>query len=330
MDKLRQMRALVTVAKLGSFSEAAKSLGVTPGMMSKQVKYLEDALDVRLLHRTTRGVSVTEAGERYIDRAIEILERVDDAESEVMSLSTSPRGMLRISCPPSFGTHVLTPVIAEFVASNPDVSVELGLQDDEPNVIAERLDLIFRLGSLRDSSLIAKQVGQASFALCAAPGFVAQHGAPKQVSDLPAFNCIVDGSIQADRQWDFVVNRKRVEQPVAGNFSSFSTEAVIEASAAGLGISYVPRYAIKDELEAGRLLELRLSATEPISLPIYALHGSREHIAAKIKLFLAFYSAASSDVRGIVETNLERRSHAGSARSPDSNGGPGVKDEIAT
>ena len=324
------MRALVTVAKLGSFSEAAKSLGVTPGMMSKQVKFLEDALDVRLLHRTTRGVSLTDAGERYVERAVEILARIDEADTEAAALTSGPRGLLRISSPPSFGTHVLTPVIAAFVAEFPDIRIQLGLQDDEPNVIADRLDILFRLGTLRDSSLIAKQFGQAGFVLCAAPAYVARAGAPRSLHDLNRFNCIVDGSVQTDAQWEFIVSRKRTTQQVAGNFSSFSTEAVIEASLAGLGISYVPRYAINDNLVDGSLVEIKIENSEPVSLPIFALYGSREHVAAKIKAFLSFYAQSSTSAHGIVQSHLERRAHSDSGRHGHSAHDTDVAEEIAT
>ena len=150
MDKLGHMRTLVTVAKLGSFSAAAKELGVTPGMVSKQVKQLEDGLDARLLNRTTRGVSLTDAGELYVARAIDILDRLEDAESSVAALSGRASGVLRISSPPSFGTNVLTAVIAGFAREFPEVRVELSLQDEEPDVVASRLDLMFRLGALRN------------------------------------------------------------------------------------------------------------------------------------------------------------------------------------
>ena len=121
------MRALVTVARLGSFSAAARELEVTPGMLSKQVKHLEQELDVRLLQRTTRGVSLTDAGELYVDKVVDILQRIEDTELAVTSLNAAPRGVLRVSCPPSFGTQVLTPIIAVFARDNPAMRIELGL-----------------------------------------------------------------------------------------------------------------------------------------------------------------------------------------------------------
>lgn len=315
MDKLGHMRALVTVAKLGSFSAAARELGVTPGMMSKQVKQLEDELDVRLLHRTTRGVSVTDAGELYLARAVDILSGIERMESDVVALAASPRGVLRISCPPSFGTHILTPVIAEFARQHGGLSVELGLQDDEPNVIASRLDLIFRLGKLRDSSLVARQVGEAPFVLCAAPGFVAAHGSPQSLTDLSRFNCIVDGSIQSESVWQFEHNGRLIDQAVSGNFSSLSTEAVIEAAVAGLGFSYVPRYAITDELASGEVFAVEVPGMTAITLPVYALYASREHVAAKVTDFLEFFRHHVDATSGMLplQNNVTRKAKASPA-----------------
>lgn len=302
MDKIGHMRALVTVAKLGSFSAAARELAVTPGMLSKQVKHLEQALDVRLLNRTTRGVSLTDAGEFYVEQVVDILQRIEDTESALAARNSGPRGVLRISCPPSFGRHVLTPVIATYARDNPALRIELGLQDDEPDVIASRLDLLFRLGVLRDSSLVSKQVGTAPFALCAAPSYLERSGRPIVLSELACFNCIVDGSIQPENRWEFVVGGVRVGQPVSGNFTSLSTEAVIEAAVEGLGIAYVPRYAVVDEFAAAEVVELPLEQVEPITLPIYALYSSRQHVAAKTRGFLDFFIAqvdAQSGTHGV-------------------------------
>ena len=289
MDKIGHMRALVTVAKLGSFSAAARELAVTPGMLSKQVKHLEQELDVRLLHRTTRGVSLTDAGELYVDQVVDILQRIEDTEMAVTALNAAPRGVLRMSCPPSFGTHVLTPVIAAFAHDNPAVRIELGLQDDEPDVIVSRLDLVFRLGVLKDSSLISKQVGSAPFVLCAAPSYIERSGRPVVLSELSRFNCITDASIQAHDRWEFIANGRIVSQAVGGNFSSLSTEAVIEVTAAGLGLTYVPRYAVVDELASGDIVELKLENIEAIALPVYALYNSRRHLAVKTTTFLQYF-----------------------------------------
>ena len=158
------------------------------------------------LHRTTRGVSLTDAGELYVDEAIRILQKVEDIEGSVSALSAGPRGVLRVSSPPSFGRTVLTPIISDFVHANPELRIELGFQDDEPNVVASRLDVIFRLGQLRDSSLVGKQVGTAPFIVCASPSYLAQAGCPENLAELSQHNCVVDGSMQRESDsWSFLL-----------------------------------------------------------------------------------------------------------------------------
>jgi DNA-binding transcriptional LysR family regulator len=283
------MRALVTVARLGSFSAAARELEVTPGMLSKQVKHLEEELDVRLLQRTTRGVSLTDAGELYVDQVVDILQRIEDTELAVTALNSAPRGVLRVSCPPSFGTQVLTPIIAAFARDNSGIRIELGLQDAEPDVVASRLDLIFRIGALKDSSLVSKQVGSAPYMLCAAPSFIETSGRPLTVRELANFNCILDESMDGYERWNFIAEGTLIAQPVNGNFASPSTAAVIEAAAAGLGIAYVPRYAVIDELARGDLAEITLEHSAAMSLPVTALFSSRQYMAAKTRIFLGYF-----------------------------------------
>jgi DNA-binding transcriptional LysR family regulator len=309
MDKLGHMRTLVTVAKLGSFSLAAKEFNVTPGMMSKQVKNLEDNLGVRLLNRTTRGVSLTHAGEIYTERAVGILQSIQDIESTVNELSTEAKGILRVSCPPSFGRTVFTPIISSFIKENPELRIELGLQNDEPNVVASRLDVIFRLGTLRDSTLVGKQVATAPFVVCASPRYTDLAGIPQRLNDLINHNCVVDGSMQEEADaWEFLDSKRAViTQSVSGNFFSYNTGAVVEAVIQGLGVAYVPRYAVIDELSTGQLVEINFSDYKPKLEPLYALYGSREHIAAKIRDFVSYFVTnvgAESGMLGVIVPSL--------------------------
>ena len=162
MDTITNMRSLVTVARYGSFSAAARELSLSTAMVSKHVKQLEERLDVRLLNRTTRGVSLTEPGALYCQYATDILDKVQECNDAVQTLNTKPRGALRISCPPSFGEHVLTHGLSQYIRENPEISVELGVQDDLPDMIGGRLDLSIRFGQLSDSSLVAKKIGELS------------------------------------------------------------------------------------------------------------------------------------------------------------------------
>ncbi|MGR8949959.1 MAG: LysR family transcriptional regulator [Gammaproteobacteria bacterium] len=289
MDTITNMRSLVTVARYGSFSAAARELSLSTAMVSKHVKQLEERLDVRLLNRTTRGVSLTEPGALYCQYATDILDKVQECTDAVQALNSKPRGALRISCPPSFGEHVLTHGLSQYIRENPEISVELGVQDDLPDMIGGRLDLSIRFGQLADSSLIAKKIGDASFVLCASPTYEPANKSPFELKDLSAANCLIDTSIH-DKHWDVRVGNKKKTVPVSGNFRSLSTEAVVQAAIDGLGIAYVPSYAAQEDIDRG-LLKLVESEFKVDSMPIYAVYLGRKHLPEKTRSFIRFLTA---------------------------------------
>ncbi len=287
MDTIGNMRSLVAVARAGSFSAAARELSLSTAMVSKHIKQLEEHLGVQLMRRSTRGVSLTDPGRVYCDHAMAILVQIEEAENAVSTMNANPIGSLRISCPPSFGTHVLTPMLSDYIQHNPAVNVELGLQDDEPDVVGARLDLIIRLGDLKDSSLIARKLGDARFALCGAPGLVRALRAPMGAEDLCSTNCLIDTAVQANNLWHFVQDDEPLVLRVDGNFRSPSTEAVIQAAVDGLGIAYVPRYAVRNDLERGDLAVIEASF-QAQSMPVYAMYLGRRHQSAKTRAFIDY------------------------------------------
>jgi len=287
MDTITNMRSFVAVARTGSFSAAARELSLSTAMVSKHVKNLENHLNVQLMQRSTRGVSLTDPGQVYRDYAIAILAHIEEAENAVSALNANPTGSLRISCPPSFGTHVLTPMLSEYIQHNPAVKVELGLQDDEPDVISARLDLIIRLGELKDSSLVAKKIGDARFVLCAAPGVA--RGLPHKIrpDDLQQANCLIDTSVQANNLWRFTDGGEPLVIRVDGNFRSPSTEAVIQAAIDGLGVAYVPCYAVRKDIARGDLAIVE-SSFDAQTMPVSAMYLGRRHQAAKTRAFISY------------------------------------------
>ena len=290
------MRSIVAVARHGSFSAAARELSVSPAVVSKHVAQLEDRLGARLMQRTTRGVSLTEPGRLYCERALDILALIEDTENAVTSLSNGTRGSLRISCPPAFGTHVLTPVLGAFIRQNADLKVDLSLQDEDPDVVAQRLDLAIRLGKLEDSSLIAKKIADAEFVLCASPRFAARQRT-YTLTDIQASNCLIDTSVQADNVWRFRREGAVIDIQVDGNFRSPSTEAVIQAALDGLGLAYVPYYAVKHDIEAGHL-ECIEGDFETTSMPIYAMYLGRKHASGKTRAFIDALTSHLPDIVG--------------------------------
>jgi len=289
MDTITNMRALLTVASFGSFSAAARELSLSTAMVSKHVKQLEEKLDVRLLHRTTRGVSLSEPGELYCQYAAEILDKVDECTNAVQALNSKPRGALRISCPPSFGEHVLTHGLSQYIRENPEISVELGVQDDLPDMIGGRLDLMIRFGQLSDSSFVAKKIGDASFVLCASPTYEPANKVPFELEDLSAANCLIDTSIH-DKHWEVRVGNKKKAVKVSGNFRSPSTDAVVQAAIDGLGIAHVPSYSAQDDIDRG-LLRVVDSEFNVDSMPIYAVYLGRKHLPEKTRSFIRFLTA---------------------------------------
>lgn len=286
MDTITNMRSLLTVARFGSFSAAARELSISTAMVSKHVKQLEERLDVRLLHRTTRGVSLTEPGDLYCEYATEILDKVEECTNAVQALNSKPRGALRISCPPSFGEHVLTHGLSQYIRENPEISVELGVQDDLPDMIGGRLDLIIRFGPLADSSFVAKKIGDASFVLCASPTYEFANKKPFKLVDLSNANCLVDTSIH-DKHWEVRVGSKNKKVKVSGNFRSPSTEAVVQAAIDGLGIAHVPSYAAQEDIDRG-LLRIIDSEFKVDSMPIFAVYLGRKHLPEKTRSFIRF------------------------------------------
>ena len=289
MDTITNMRSLLTVARFGSFSAAARELSLSTAMVSKHVKQLENKLDVRLLHRTTRGVSLTEPGELYCQYATEILDKVEECTDAVQALNSKPRGALRISCPPSFGEHVLTHGLSQYIRENPEISVELGVQDDLPDMIGGRLDLMIRFGQLADSSFVAKKIGDASFVLCASPTYEPANKVPFELKDLAAANCLVDTSIH-DKYWEVRMKNKKKAVKVSGNFRSPSTEAVVQAAIDGLGIAHVPSYSAQEDIDRG-LLRVVASEFKVDSMPIYAVYMGRKHLPEKTRSFIKFLTA---------------------------------------
>lgn len=290
MDTITTMHSIVAVARTGSFSAAARELSLSTAMVSKHVKQIEDHLDVQLMQRSTRGVSLTDPGQVYCDYAIAILAQIEEAENAVSALNANPTGSLRISCPPSFGTHVLTPMLSDYLLHNPAVKIELGLQDDEPDVISARLDLIIRLGELKDSSLVAKKIADARFTICAAPQYVAKLSHPIRLHDLVKMNCLIDTSVQANNLWRFLDEGKPVVIRVDGNFRSPSTEAVIQGAIDGLGIAYVPCYAVRNDIARGDLITVNTEFSTH-SMAVSAMYLGRRHQSAKTRAFLAYLEA---------------------------------------
>lgn len=287
MDHLTALRVFRTTAAVGSFAGAARQMGLSAAAVSKNIAELEAHLKVRLINRTTRQMSLTEAGAAYFERLSRILDDLGEADAALAPMGSSPGGVLRVSAPLTFALTLLSPAIPEFMARYPNLRLELDLQDSRTDLIGEGYDLAIR-GSdrLEDSSLVARELMTLTHVLCGAPGYFAAGGRPVQPEDLRTHECVQFTLSGHANRWTFTRAGRSVAIPVDGRYKVSSSIAVRDALLAGFGLSLIPRIYVQGELADGRL-EAVLEDWEADRTPVYAVYPSR-HLAAKTRVFVDF------------------------------------------
>jgi DNA-binding transcriptional LysR family regulator len=292
LDRLTGLEVFAKVAAAGSLSAAARALGMSQTMVTKHIAALEARLGAKLFHRTTRRLSITEAGRSYLESSERILAEIEAADAAVAADRVEPRGMLRINAPVSFGTRQIAPLLAEFAARYPRTSVELGLNDRLVDLAEEGWDLAIRIGHLRDSSLIARRIAPCRIVVCAAPSYLKARGIPQTVSSLAAHNCLgytLSQRTPVDR-WIFGA-RGEVGVRVSGNLRANNGDALLAAALAGQGIIHQPSFIVADDLGAGRLVALTLDQPNVELGGIYAVFLPDRHPPAKVRAFIDFIAA---------------------------------------
>lgn len=287
MDKLEAMNAFVKVVGAGSYAEAARRLGLTRSAVSKAVMELEQILGARLLDRTTRRVTPTEAGLAYYERCVSILADVEETEIQITRLHDEPKGVLKINAPMTFGILYLADAVAEFMARYDDLKIEMLLNDRFIDPLEEGVDVTVRIGVLSDSSLIARRLAPARRVLVAAPAYLARHGTPREPSDLSAHRCLSYGQLAAVHRWQLVENGQVINVPVTSSLCSNNGEVLRAAALAGNGIANLPTFMVGPDIAAGRF-ENVLASTPPTELGIYALYAPNRYLATKSRLFIDF------------------------------------------
>lgn len=281
------MRAFVAVAETGSFTAAASQLNISRAMTSKHVMDLEAHLGLRLLNRTTRSVSLTEAGGSYAARCRDILDAIEAAEREAMSQAAEPVGRLRVSAPVFFGVTCLAPVIHEYARRFPAVSVDLVLDDRFVDLIDEGYDIAVRIGRLEDSSLVAKRVATTRLVVCGAPSYLDLRGRPRVPDDLAAHECLQYSYGPLGSAWIFEGRQGRELVRLSGRFTSNSSEALCRMAVDGLGLVYVPEFYVARHLRSNELEQVLADYTgEPLG--VFVVHPSRRHTPSKVKSFVEF------------------------------------------
>lgn len=289
MDRLTALNVFRQVVELGSFAAASRNLRLSPAAVSKNVGELEAYLGVRLLNRTTRRMSLTEAGSLYYDQITRVLENLDAADSSLGRLQQVPKGVLRISAPTTL--TLLTPLsqaIPKFLDRYPELSVDLRMDDRQVSIVEEGFDLAIRaLDSLEDSSLVARKIMSTPHVVCGAPSYLERFGTPEEPADLRRHSCVQFTLSGHPDEWVFRRGDCSVRVPVSGRYKVTSSLAVRDALCAGFGLSLIPWIYVKGELESDRLRTV-LNDWSAVKLSVYAIYPSRRHVVPKVRAFVDF------------------------------------------
>ena len=285
MDRIDAMQAFVAVADLEGFAPAARKLGLSPSAVTRLIAALEQRLGARLLQRTTRQVTLTDAGSRYLERARRILADVEEAEQAIEGERTRPGGRLVISAPVGFGRLHVSPVVSAYLKRFPEVAADLRLSDRMINLVEEGVDLAVRIGHLPDSTLVVRHVGEMRRIVVASPDYLKEHGEPKRPVEIASHEAIQFGAMTAAPEWRFVEDGRAVSVSPSPRFSSNSADAAIQHAEAGGGLTRVLAYQAAASLRAGRL-KIVLAKFEQPPLPIHIVYPTSRLLSAIVRTFI--------------------------------------------
>jgi DNA-binding transcriptional LysR family regulator len=289
MDRLEAMTLLVAAVETGSLSAAGRKLGAPLPTVSRKISELEAHLGVRLLTRSTRSLSLTDAGEAYVAACRRILEQVDDAERAASGEYQTPKGDLVVTAPIVFGRLHVLPIIVDFLAAYPDIDVRLSLSDRNVHLIDDHVDLAVRIGPLADSALIATNVGSERRVICGSPTFFTRHGTPQAPVDLSNLSVISMDVFAQATSWEFAVPSSKTVQnvPIHARLSVNTAEAAVDAAIAGIGITRVLFYQAARAIAAGTLRPV-LTEFESTPAPVNLVHAGQGTLPQKTRAFLDF------------------------------------------
>jgi LysR family transcriptional regulator for bpeEF and oprC len=292
INNLPSILAFVRIAETRSFTSAAKQLGMSGPAVSKSLARLERQLGAKLFHRTTRSVSLTDDGQAFLERCRRILADVQEAEDLLTSRRLTPRGRLRVQMPLGFGRHVVLPMLPRFLASYPDLVVDVDLSDRIVDLADEGLDVAVRIGDIPDSRLIAHKIYDIRFVTCASPEYLARRGTPLKPEDLSKHDCLPYWLPQLGRhrEWPFAHRGVRFSLPVTGKLNVNNSEALIDAAIGGAGIVSVATFLAAAAVKAGKL-KVVMRDFVTLGPPVSAVYLPSRHLSARARAFLDFLSA---------------------------------------
>lgn len=278
-----EIAVFVTAAEAGSLSQAARRLGLTPMLATRRLASLEDGVGVRLMQRTTRSLSLTPEGEAFMPFAQAILDNEEQARSRLRRETTSASGLLRVSVPIEFGIKVVAPLLPGLLTENPELRISLDMSDALPDLVSTGTDVAIRIARLKDSGLIARKLADNPRTLVASPAYLAK-GVPKTLEDLSRFDCLPMSSVS---HWTFIRDGSETHWRVNARFSSSSIAGCHAACLAGGGIALLSEWNVKEDIEAGRLINVRLSHAVPETIAIWAVYPTTRMVLPKVNVFIS-------------------------------------------
>lgn len=290
MDKFTALAVFAKVVEQGSFARAAERLDLSTSAISRHVADLETHLNARLLNRTTRKLSLTESGQAFFERCIQLLSDLEEAESLATSSTAEPRGTIKLTCSINFGIRYLAPAIGAFQQRYPAAHFDVSLSDRFVDLVDEGFDLAVRIGEAGNSNLIAKKIGEMRLVCCASPAYLKRYGKPKQPQDLAKHNCLAYSYLSSKNHWVFEDKMSNsIDVPIKGSVEANNGEMLLAVAEQGIGIVLEPDFSASAALKAGTLVPI-LTAYQPRRTNIYAVYPSRRHLSAKVRAFVDFLS----------------------------------------
>lgn len=287
MDRLHELEVFIAVAETGGFAKAGRRLRLSPPAVTRAVSALEDRLGARVFNRTTRSLSITDAGQRFLESARSILTELDTAEKAAAGETATPQGHLTITAPVTFGRITLAPVVCEFLSQHPRVTVSMLLLDRVVNLVEEGVDVAVRIGPLPDSTLIAKRVGAVRRVLVASPKYLARRGTPAAPADLKLHSVIAFTGLMPTREWRFVNGQKPGAVSLRPSLEINDAGAAIDAAEEQHGVTIALSYMVSDKIRKGRLTSV-LEAFAPPPEPVHLVYPQSRIVASKVRAFVDF------------------------------------------
>ncbi|HWQ37740.1 MAG TPA: LysR family transcriptional regulator [Burkholderiales bacterium] len=307
MDRFAAMSAFVAVVESGSFVRAAGRLSTPTSTLSRQIAELEQHLGARLLNRTTRKLSLTEGGQAFYERAVQLIADLEEAEALVSSSAAAPRGMLKLTCSHAMAVLRVGAAIASFVARYPEVRFEVSVSDRIVDLVEEGFDLAIRIGRVGSEQLVARRLGTIRLLACAAPAYLKTHGTPRVPADLARHRILTYAYSPHPNVWRLTDRRgNHHEVRVAGPLHSNSGDLNIAAAIAGLGVIFEPDFMVRPALESG-LLKRVLPDCESSPGEVWAVYPSRRHLSAKVRLFVEHLAQLFATLPAAASRRAERR-----------------------